>query len=76
MIGNVAYVLDLIEELAAVHIFHISLLKKFAGYLAIVVKLKSVTVKDGIYHKDVLENIIDFQVRRLRNKEFSFFKVF
>ena len=75
-IGKVAYELELLAELAAVHpVFHISLLKKCVGDPAFVVPLESVAVKDSLSYEDVPVEILDRQVRRLRNKEFTSVKV-
>ena len=65
-----AYDLELPAELAAVHpVFHISLLKKCVDDLASVVPLESVAVKDSLSYEDVPVEILDCQVRRLRNKK-------
>ena len=56
-------------------VFHISLVKKFVGDPAAVVPLESVVVKDSLYYDDVPVEILDRQVRRLRNKEVSSVKV-
>ncbi|WMV37910.1 hypothetical protein MTR67_031295 [Solanum verrucosum] len=75
-VGKVAYVLELSADLAAVHpIFHISLLKKFVGDPASLVPLKTVAVKDSLSFEDVPVEILDRQVRRLRNKEVDSVKV-
>ena len=64
-----AYDLELPAELAAVHpVFHISFSKKCVGDSASVVQLESVAVKDIISYEDVPVEILDRQVRRLRNK--------
>ena len=73
---KVTYELELPAELAAVHpIFHISLLKKCVDDPTSIVPLESVMVKDSISYEDVLVEILDRQVRRLRNKEVSSVKV-
>ena len=56
-------------------VFHISLLKKCVGYPIFEAKLDSVAVKYSLYYEDVLVQILDRQVRRLRNKEVASVKV-
>ena len=71
-----AYELELLAELASVHsFFPISLLKKCVGDPASIVPLESVAVKDTLSYEDVPVEILDRQVRRLRNKEVSSVKV-
>ena len=75
-VGKVAYELKLPAELAAVHpVFHISLLKKCVGDPASVVPLETMVVKDSLSYKDIPVEILDRQVRRLRNKEVASVKV-
>jgi len=75
-IGKVAYEIELPAELVAVHpVFHISLLKKCVGDPASVLPLESVVVKDSLSYEDVPVEILDRQVRRLRNKEVTSVKV-
>ena len=75
-VGKVAYELELPAELAAVHsVFHISLLKKCVDDPASIVPLESVAVKDSLSYEDVPVDILDHQVRRLRNKEVASVKV-
>ena len=75
-VGKVGYELEFLAELAAMHpIFHISLLKKCVGDASSVVPLESVAVKDSLYYEDVPVEILDRQVRRLRNKEIASVKV-
>ncbi|WMV49722.1 hypothetical protein MTR67_043107 [Solanum verrucosum] len=76
LVGNVAYELEFSAELAAVHpVFHISLLKKCVGDPASIVQLESVAVKDSLTYEDVPVDILDRQVRWLRNKEVASVKV-
>ena len=71
-----AYELELLAELASVHsFFPISLLKKCVGDLASIVPLESAAVKDSLSYEDVPVEILDCQVRRLRNKEVASVKV-
>ncbi|WMV29850.1 hypothetical protein MTR67_023235 [Solanum verrucosum] len=75
-IGKVAYELELPADLAAVHpVFHISLLKKCVGDPASIVPLESVAGKDSLSYDDVPVEILDLQVRMLRNKEVTSVKV-
>ena len=75
-VGKVAYELELPAELAAVHaVFHISLLKKNVGDPTFIVPLESVAVKDSLSYEDLPVEILDCQVRRLRNKEIASVKV-
>ena len=56
-------------------VFHISLLKKCVDDTASVVPLESVVVKDSLSYEDVPVEILDRQVRRLRNKDVTSVKV-
>ncbi|TMW85842.1 hypothetical protein EJD97_022394 [Solanum chilense] len=76
-VGKVEYELELPAKLATVHpVFHISLLNKCVGDPASIVPLESVAVKDIFSYEDVLVEILDNQVRRLRKKEVASVKVF
>ncbi|WMV25371.1 hypothetical protein MTR67_018756 [Solanum verrucosum] len=75
-VGNVAYELELPAELAAVHpVFPISLLKKCVDDSTLIVPLESVAVKESLNYEEVPVEILDRQVRRLRNKEVASMKV-
>ena len=75
-IDKVAYELELPSKLASLQpVFHISLLKKCMGDPASVVQLESVVVKDILSYEDVPIEILDRQVRRLRNKDNASVKV-
>ncbi|WMV58415.1 hypothetical protein MTR67_051800 [Solanum verrucosum] len=75
-VGKLSYELELPAELAAVHhVFHISLLKKCVGDPASIVPLESVVVNDSLTYEDVPVEILNRQVRRLRNKEVTSVKV-
>ncbi|WMV13586.1 hypothetical protein MTR67_006971 [Solanum verrucosum] len=76
MIGKVAYELELPADLATVHpVFHISLLKKCVGDPTSIVPLETVAVKDSLSYEDVPVEILNRQIRRLRNKEVASVKV-
>ncbi|XP_069154585.1 uncharacterized protein [Solanum lycopersicum] len=75
-IGKDAYELELPTKLAALHpVFYISLLKKCVGDPASTVPLASVAVKDSLSYEDVPVEILELQVKRLRNKEVASVKV-
>ena len=70
------YELELQAKLAAVHpVFHISLLKKCVGGPTSIMPLESVAVKYSLSYKDVPVEILDREIRRLRNKEVASVKV-
>ncbi|KAK4716358.1 hypothetical protein R3W88_014696 [Solanum pinnatisectum] len=69
-IGKVAYELDLPNELAPVHpIFHVSMLKKFIGDPVSIIPLEGLGVDESLSYEEVPVEILDQQVKRLRNKE-------
>ncbi|WMV58213.1 hypothetical protein MTR67_051598 [Solanum verrucosum] len=69
-VGKLAYEIELLVELAAVHlVFHISLLKKCVGDPTSIIPLESVAVKDNHTYEDVPIEILDRQVRRLKKKK-------
>ena len=70
-INKLAYELDLPAYFAAIHpVFH-----KFVSDPTFVVSLESVVVKDCLSYENVLVEILDHQIRRLRNNEFASVKV-
>lgn len=70
------YKLELLAELPSMYpIFHVVLLKKCIGGLLVVLPLKSVSVKDSFYYKEVPIETLDRRVHKLRNKEVSLVKV-
>ncbi|WMV30790.1 hypothetical protein MTR67_024175 [Solanum verrucosum] len=75
-IGNVAYELELSQELAAVHlIFHISMLKKCMGDPSLIIPTEYIGIKDSLSYVEILVQILDRQVRKLRTKEVASVKV-
>ena len=71
-----SYELKLPVELVAVHpITHISLIMKCMGNPTSIVPLENVDVKHSLIYEDVPVEILDHQVRRLRNKEVDLVKV-
>ena len=75
-ICKVEYELESPAKLAAVHsVFPISLLKKCVGDPASIVPLESVAMKHSLSYEDVPVQILDRQVKRLRNKKVASVKV-
>ncbi|WMV49442.1 hypothetical protein MTR67_042827 [Solanum verrucosum] len=75
-IGNVAYELELSQELAAVHpVFHISMLKKCIGDPSLILPTESIKINDNLSYEEVPVQILDRQVRRLRTKDVASVKV-
>ncbi|KAH0711565.1 hypothetical protein KY289_007524 [Solanum tuberosum] len=75
-VGNVAYELELPQELAAVHpVFHISMLKKCIGNPSLILPTESVKIKDNLSYEEIPIQILDRQVRRLRTKDVASIKV-
>ncbi|WMV32509.1 hypothetical protein MTR67_025894 [Solanum verrucosum] len=75
-IGNVAYELELPQELAAVHpVFHISMLKKCIGDPSLILPTESVRIKDNLSYEEIPVEILDRQVCRLRTKDVASVKV-
>ncbi|XP_055800384.1 uncharacterized protein LOC129869798 [Solanum dulcamara] len=76
-ICKVAYELELPIELAPVHlVFHVSMLRKCVGDPNTIVPLGNVSVEDNLTYEEILVDILDCQVKRLRNKEVASIKVF
>ncbi|WMV19098.1 hypothetical protein MTR67_012483 [Solanum verrucosum] len=75
-VGNVACELDMPSELASVHpVFHISMLKKWVGDPTCIVSFQGLEVKENLSYEEVPIEILDRQVKRLRNKEVASVKV-
>ncbi|WMV07518.1 hypothetical protein MTR67_000903, partial [Solanum verrucosum] len=76
-IGNVAYVLELPQELAVVHpIFHISMLKKCMGDPSLIIQTEDLGIKDSLSYEEIHVQFLDRQVRKLKTKEVASVKVF
>ncbi|WMV09889.1 hypothetical protein MTR67_003274 [Solanum verrucosum] len=75
-IGKVACELDLPNELALVHpVFNVSMLKKFIGDPVSIIPLEGLGVDESLSYEEVPIEILDRQVKRLRNKEVPSIKV-
>ena len=75
-VGSVAYELDLPLEMSMVHpVFHVSMLRKCLGDPSSIVPLEVVNVEENLSYEEVPVEILDRQVKRLRNKEIASVKV-
>ncbi|WMV58760.1 hypothetical protein MTR67_052145 [Solanum verrucosum] len=68
-IGKVAYELDFLNDLAPVSpIFHVSMLKRCTVYPISIISLEGLGVDESLSYEEILVEILDRQVKRLRNK--------
>ncbi|WMV45797.1 hypothetical protein MTR67_039182 [Solanum verrucosum] len=75
-VRNVAYELKLPIELAPVQpVFHISMLKKCIGDPVSILPLEGLGVNENLSYEEVPVEILDRQVKKLRNKEVASVKV-
>ncbi|XP_069145599.1 uncharacterized protein [Solanum lycopersicum] len=76
-VGEVAYELAFPAELASVHpLFHVSMLKKCLGDPTSILPFERLGVDENLSFEEVPVEILDKQVKGLRNKEISTVKVF
>ena len=74
--GEVIYELALPTELASVHpVFHVSMLKKCLGDPTSILPVEGLGVGEDFSYEKVPVEILDRQVKRLRNKEIATMKV-
>ena len=74
--GEVSYELALPAERASVHtVFHVSMLKKCLSDPTSILPGEGLGVNEALSYKDVPLQILDRQVKRLRNKEIATVKV-
>nr|XP_019069505.1 uncharacterized protein LOC109120301 [Solanum lycopersicum] len=75
-IDDVAYELELSQELEAVHpVFHVSMLKNCFVDPSVIVSNENVGIKDIFSYEEVSVQILDRQVRKLRTKKVVWLKV-
>ena len=75
-VGKVAYELKLSSELDSVHsVFHVSMLKKYIDDPEFILPIEGLGVKDNLSYDEVPVQILDMQVKKLRNKEVVSVKV-
>ena len=71
-----AYELELPSDLASVHpVLHVSFLKKCIGDPSVVVLIQSIGVQNTLSYEEIPVEILDYQTRRLRNKEVPLVKL-
>ena len=71
-----AYELELPPEMSAIHnVFHVSMLKKYMGDADQVIEPQTVQVQEDLSYESRLIQIIDRDIKRLRNKEIPLVKV-
>ena len=75
-VGNIAYELELPQELALVYpVFYISMLKKCMGDPSLIIPTEDIRIKDSLSYEEIPVHILDFQVCKFRTKEVSYVKV-
>lgn len=75
-IGKVAYELILPNKLVSVHpVFHVYMFKKCIGDPVSITPLEGLGVDESLSYEEVSVEILDRQVKRLRNKEISSIKI-
>ena len=75
-VGGVSYELAFPTELASVHpVFHVSMLKKCLGYPSSILSVEALGGDENLSYEEVPVEILDSQVKRLRNKEIATVKV-
>ncbi|XP_055822063.1 uncharacterized protein LOC129890554 [Solanum dulcamara] len=75
-IGEVAYELDLLSDLEAVHpVFHVSMLHKCVGDPSRIFPIEDVQITEELSYEEHHVVILDRQVRRLRTKDVPSVKV-
>ena len=74
--GKVSYELRLPSELSSINpVFHVSMLKKCIGDPESTLPIEGLGVKDNLSYEEVPVQILDRQVKKLRNKEVASVKV-
>ena len=69
-IVNVDYEINFPSKLSLVHsVFHLSILKKCIGDLTSIIHIEGLEVKENLSYEEVLVDILEHQVKRLRMKE-------
>ncbi|WMV51419.1 hypothetical protein MTR67_044804 [Solanum verrucosum] len=78
--GKAEHTIQTLEEMMRAYVIdfkvlYVSLLKKYVGDPTYIVPLESLGINDSLTYEEVPVQILEQQVRKLRNKEFSSVKV-
>ena len=69
-VGKVAYELKLPNELVSLHpVFHVSMLKKCIGDQIYILPIEGLGVDENLSYEEIPIEILDCQIKKLRNKE-------
>ena len=69
-IGNVAYKLDLPQEMTSIHnVFHVSMLKNYVPDPSHVLQPQSIQIQEDMSYEEKPVEILDQKTKTLRNKE-------
>lgn len=69
-VHKVAYELKLSMEMNMIYsVFHVSILRKFMEDPNSLVSLEDLSIEENLVYEEILVQILDWQVKRLRNKE-------
>ena len=75
-VSSMAYRLAFPPGMSSIHpVFHVSMLRKLVGDPSAIVPLEDVGVEENLTYEEVPVEILDRQVKRLRNKEVALVKV-
>ena len=75
-VGDVAYEMKLLNDLASVHQgFHVLMLKKCLGDSTSILPVQGLGVDENLSFEEVAVEILNHQVKRVKNKDVSTLKV-
>lgn len=69
-IGKMAYKLELLVGLAMAHlVFYVKILRTYVSDVNVIAPLYNMSIEENLTYEKVLVEILDHQVKRLRNKD-------
>lgn len=75
-VSKVVYRLVLLVSMDKIHnVFHVSLLLKYVSNLTHVLRVDEVELEDNLVYKECLIQILDRQVKKLKNKKIPLVKI-